>query len=257
MADSPDMRHGQTAGQPGRLRARFRRRHRGDGGVAMIEAALVVPVFILLIFGIVEFSGYVSAKTAANAAVKAGARMAVVQGNSPMADREILHRMSTEGAGLVASNDVIEEIKIWKADSVDDDPPSNCSAATFCNRYVKPNQAGGAYHYADLPLTTDTDPAKPMGPDYADCYFGATSSTDLNCTGGPYTRLDGGWPPDSRRTLEKPPGTNTCNDDSVCPPDLVGIWIKVRHQYYTQFFGSSVTVESKTISAIEPQGYDR
>ncbi len=33
--------------------------------------------------------------------------------------------------------------------------------------------------------------------------------------------------------------------------------MQVTHNYYTGFFGSQVTVTTQTISAIEPQGYDR
>lgn len=238
----------------------------------MVEAAFVTPVFIMLLFGIFEFSGFVAAATGANAAVKAGGRMATVMGDNPMADRNILNRMNREGAGLVSSRDIIEEIKIWHASGPNDSPPTTCNAASECNHYVNPNQpvgfggGGGAYKLAALPLTTDSSPAAAMGPAYAECYFGYGSGQDNGGGACPDSgRLDSGWPPKnssnpllSRRILEKSPDhVGSCANRQCDTTDLVGIWIKVRHDYYTGFFGQSVTVTSKTVAKIEPQGYDK
>lgn len=235
----------------------------------MVEAAFITPVFVLLLFGLFEFSGYVAAATGANAAVKAGARMATIAGSDAMADRSILNRMNREGAGLVASNDVVEAIKIWDADTRGEDPPadSQCNiTGGTCNLYTNPNQgpasaSSGAYILAALPLTGDSDPTAIMAPNYADCYFGYGWGLDADASGTnclESDRLDQGWPTKDRRILEKSP-----NHKGACPgrqcdtTDMVGIWIKVRHEYYTGFFGKSVTVTSKTIAKIEPQGYDK
>lgn len=221
----------------------------------MVEAAFVTPVLMLLLFAIFEFSGYIAATTGAGAAVKAGSRMAVVMGNDPMADRNILNRINVEATGLTAGDNTIEEIKIWRATSIDQDPPAACNAASQCNDYVNPDYLGGAIRFAKLPLTSDSTPPATMGTGYADCYFGATTTTSTGCDGK--AKLDANWPPTTRRTLTPPPGQTTCNDATQCPVDLVGIWIKARHSYYTGLFGSSVTVQAKTIAAIEPQGYDK
>jgi hypothetical protein len=225
----------------------------------MVEAAFVTPVFVVLLFGLFEFSGYVSAASGANAAVKAGSRMATIAGSDAMADRSILNRMNREGAGLVASNDIIEEIKIWHAASRDSDPPATCDAASQCDHYVDPNQAGGAYHKAALPLTTDEDPTAAMSPGYADCYFGYGWGVAADTSGClEANRLDKGWPTKDRRILEKSPNhLGTCVDRQCDTTDLVGIWIKVRHVYYTGIFGKNVTVTAKTVAKIEPQGYDK
>lgn len=264
-ADRPNMHDVRTPGILTTIRERVRDRRGDDRGATMIEAAFVTPVFIMLLFGIFEFSGYVAAQTGANAAVKAGARMATVAGDNPMADRSILNRMSREGAGLVASNDVVLQIKIWHASSPQDNPPATCNAASQCNLYVDPNQSGGAYNLASLPLTTDSSPTATMSPSYSDCYFGYASgqSTAGGCSES--GRLDSGWPPTnlanpnlSRRILEKSPNhAGACTNRQCDTTDLVGIWIQVRHDYYTGFFGHSVTVTSKTVAKIEPQGYDK
>lgn len=261
MADVP------STSRAGRARRWLRRNRRDDRGATMVEAAFVTPVFVLVLFGVIEFSGYVGAATGANAAVKAGARMATVQGNNGLADMHILRRMEREGAGMVASNDVIQEIKIWHASSRDEDPPETCNASTECNHYQDPNQPGGAYELAGLKTTledSDGSGPAPMDTNHADCYFGwGTGITDAGGCSDAGTRLDGGWPAPHRRILEKNPNTSGCpsppqpSQPSQCDTtDLVGIWIKVRHDYYTGFFGQSVTVTSKTVAKIEPQGYD-
>ncbi|MBS1847686.1 MAG: pilus assembly protein [Actinobacteria bacterium] len=268
MTDNPLMRVTRRSGPLARLRERIKRRN--DRGATLVEAAFVTPVFVMMLFGIFEFSGYVSAVTGANAATKAGARMATVMGNDPMADRAILKRMSIEGAGLVSSNDVILQIKIWKASGPNDSAPATCNAASLCNLYLNPNQTGGAYSKARLPLTTDppnsiNSPAT-MSPSYAQCYFGYGSpgmdNPGLGCPDS--SRLDKGWPPGTRRVLIKNPNNPTCpNPPTVGQPvtcnmsDYVGIWVQVRHRYYTGFFGSAVTVTSQVVATIEPQGYDK
>lgn len=247
----------------GRFRAWLRRRRRDDRGVTLVEAAFITPVFMLMIFGIVEFSGYVMSRTSANAAVKAGTRASVVWGNKSMADREILKRMSQEGAGLVAGNDVIDEIKIWHADGFGDKPPEVCDESTECNWYENPNQPGGAYKLANL-MTTE-EAGQSMNRQMADCYFGFGAGLESNgseCTDEGY-REDSGWPTGDRRVLEKHPDhSGTCIDpddghDMCASTDYVGIWMKVTHHYWTGFFGNAVTFETQAISKIESQNYDR
>ena len=109
-----------------------------------------MPVFILMIFGVIEFSGVVMTKTGANSAVKSGARMAIVSGNDAMADRNILLRMAKDGSGI--SQDHIDWIKVWRASSPDASTPGTCNASTHCNFYNDPQDSTqGAFHLAKLP----------------------------------------------------------------------------------------------------------
>lgn len=248
------------------FRAVVSRRSQDERGATIVEAAFVTPVFVLLVFAIIELSGFVMARSSAGAAVKAGARMASVQGDNPMAEREILRRISQEGSGMVGSYDVIEEIKIWKAASVHDDPPTTCDQAHHCNSYVTPNQVDRAFELANLPLSSDggggiLDSTK------ADCYFGAMNHTDTWCESR-RLKLDANWYPGQRRVLEKDPNhTGSCPDlvavagggtrDRCATTDLVGIWMKVHHEYYTGFFGDGPTFEVQSIAKIESQDYDR
>jgi len=236
------------------------RRRRDDRGSTLVEAAFVMPVFILMIFGIFEFSGMVMARTGAGASVKGGARMAVVAGSDAMSDQRILLRMAKDGAGV--SQDTVTRVVIWKASAAGDSPPAACLTSSvsltsdLCNVYVDPQDPStGAYTRAKLPMTPDGQTPTSANADY---YFGCDTSSGAGLVDAPH-KLDCGWEPHTRRILTQSPAY-TCvgaNDPKCRPTDLVGIYIQVDHKFYTGFFGSHALYSNKTISAIEPQGYEK
>jgi hypothetical protein len=207
--------------------------------------------------------------------------MATVQGSNPMADRAILNRMATEGAGI--SQDHIEQIIIWRVDNPanasdnQQTPPQACLDAYStssgrvdvtsspdhpCTVYNQPQDpSGGAFAKARLPLTTDETPTATLTPSYADYWFGCDSTNDSVNAGH---KLDCGWEPgeptgypEGRRDVEKSPThIGACTNRACDSTDVVGIYIWVNHSNYTSFFGASKQVKVTTFAAIEPQGYD-
>ena len=263
MTDTPKVNQPQENSpvSGGRLRARLRHRRRDDRGSTLVEAAFVMPVFILMIFGIFEFSGAIMTRTGENSAIKGGARMAVVAGNDAMADRQILLRMGKEGSGI--SQDHIDQVIIWHVTVnpatgkfTNPTPPASCPKGSGCNLYANPQTpATGAFARAALPMSVSPSLATS---DNADYYFGCDTSTPQGIIDSA-SKLDCGWEPPKRRIAERSPSyTCTSNSDAKCAAtDLVGISITVTHQYYTGFFGKQVTLTMQTIAAIEPQGYDK
>jgi hypothetical protein len=61
----------------------FRRRPRGDRGAVAVEAALVTPLILLIVFGIIEFSLLLKDAVAVTAAVRVGARTASSEPRNP------------------------------------------------------------------------------------------------------------------------------------------------------------------------------
>lgn len=86
-----------------------------DRGAVMVEMAIVVPIFILLIFGMLEFGLAFKDKLAMSHAAGRAARVAAVQGNEDAADYEILKGFSS-GLSAAASVDAVVHIDIFKAD---------------------------------------------------------------------------------------------------------------------------------------------
>lgn len=59
------------------------RRPRGDdAGVSAVEFALVVPILLVLVFGIISFGALFAQQLALNNGVRQGARLAVVEGSA-------------------------------------------------------------------------------------------------------------------------------------------------------------------------------
>jgi hypothetical protein len=58
-----------------------RRSHRRDGGAAAVEAALVLPILLILIFGIIDFGRMMNAQISLTEAAREGARAAALNAN--------------------------------------------------------------------------------------------------------------------------------------------------------------------------------
>src|SRR5215204_6217762 len=67
-----------------------RRRFHGDDGSIIAESALLVPFFVLLLFGMLEFGGAFRDYLTLSNAASTGARQAGIQGNSASADWNII-----------------------------------------------------------------------------------------------------------------------------------------------------------------------
>jgi len=118
-----------------RLRQRAARRARGERGAALVEFALLTPVFMLLIFGIIEFGfAFRSQLTVSNAVQQAG-RVAATLGNDLDMDYETLASMQQGLRSLPAGT--IKWVTIFNADA-SGNPATPCSfpgGSSNCNVY--------------------------------------------------------------------------------------------------------------------------
>jgi hypothetical protein len=97
---------------------RLRRRHalvRGDRGVSAVEAAIVVPVFLLLVVGLVEFGLAFKDQLAITSAVRAGARIASAEPRFANFATDAASQVAKEGGAVNMSN--VKELWVYKADS--------------------------------------------------------------------------------------------------------------------------------------------
>lgn len=235
---------------------RSRSRARDDRGAVVVEAAIVIPLLLALVFGMIEIGGALKAYSSTSNAVRAGGRAASVAGNEALADQYILTRVAGEAAGMSAGE--IEYVIIWNATGPGDTPPAAClnlangAGATFnqtslgvydsgtsavgaCNIYNRPDDPGAAF---DMARGDATQP-----PEY---YFG--------CAGSPFvtTKLDCNWSPTHRKVVVSPRGTPAAQQKR---PDYVGVYMKASHDYITGVLGDTLTITDSGINLLEPDSY--
>lgn len=184
----------------------------------MVEAAIVTPVFMLLIFGIFEFGFLLRNYLVVTSATTEAARAGSVFGADQDADFLVLQRLghSLGPAGLQNLDFVV----VYEASGPDDPVPPTClvasSAASSCNRYTASD------FFLPL-LDTSGDPTGNFRCD--------TSAVDRY------------WcPRDREASLSATNG-----------PDYLGIYVQYRHDYITGFFGADRQVIDQKIVRIEPE----
>jgi hypothetical protein len=105
----------------------------------MVEAAITMPVFLLLVFGAIEFSLlFRDNLTVANAA-RDGARVASAAGDDGDADYRILQTLKLSSAAITPAN--IERIVVYRASGPGVQPSAVCRTGTptagdDCNVYT-------------------------------------------------------------------------------------------------------------------------
>ena len=83
-------------------------------GAVVVELALVLPVFLLVVFGIIEFGRAMMVSHVANNAARAGARKAILEGSSNSKVEKIVKDSCTAALDL-AADDVTVTIAVSPA----------------------------------------------------------------------------------------------------------------------------------------------
>lgn len=191
----------------------------------MAEAALVSPIFILLIFGVFEFGIAYRDILAVGDATTDAVRVGAIQGpdvtpEGETADYSIVNALRDGLAGLKPAN--LQSIVVFKAadatvGSAISQVPSACKTGTSsttlkCNVY-RPTDAYVAIQDGDV--------------DYFKCLLAG----DPACGWNPTTRVDG---------------------PTTADVEFLGVYVRYKHEYVTGFFGSTFTVERASIMRLEP-----
>lgn len=195
----------------------------GQRGAGVLEAAIVAPVFFLLIFGIMEMGLLFRNYLTLGSSVTDAARTAAIRGNDADADFQILQAFRQSFAAWDLKD--FEYIVIFEADGPGAQVPASCKGV------------GGASNDADNCNRYDVaDLFRPMA-DGSDVNFGGCP-TDLDS-------LDAAWCPISRDTDL----SGTGDDAGV---DLIGIYVEAKHKYVTGFFADTGTLSYTQVIRLEP-----
>ena len=198
------------------------KRARRERGAALVEAILIFPIVIGLVFGTIEMGYAYFGKLTVERMSVAGARSGSGEANDVLSDYYILQAISKASTGM-ASND-IKNVAIYRATGPTDRVPAACKAAGVTNT----STVRGCNHYT--------------GSDFS------LTSTSFGCVGppGPTTKSDNYWCPTTRKTAL----TATYGHG---PPDYVGVWVQVTHHNLTGLFGPTFTFEFDSVIEIEPR----
>jgi Flp pilus assembly protein TadG len=191
-----------------------RQRGRGDGGAVLVEAAFVLPVFAFLVFGIIEGSLLLRDHLTIAAITGDAGRSAAIAGNESDADYRILQQIGKTSSTISSAR--IESIVVFKATQVDDTVPAGCKAGTATSAGPRPCNV-----YDGL----DLDDAAPA---------------NFTCTTPQKWRFY--CPADRQVGVNPAPG-----------PDLIGIYVRIRHDPITNFFGGTRIIERTVVFRLEPQ----
>lgn len=195
-------------------RRRVAAREWGRGAV-LVEFALVLPVVVVLVLGLLEYGNLWRQVGTLERAAQQGARAVSAQADGRFADYEGLRAVDAVTRGM--SGVEVDRVVIYRATSSDGEVPPTCLSGS---------QAGLCNHYTGSQVET----TNPVG-------FPAGSASDPTCAPGSW---DIAWCPTSR-----PRGDVN--------PIRIGVHVTVSYTPVTGILpGPTVTVERDAVFQIEP-----
>lgn len=178
----------------------------------MTEAALISPVFFMLLFGVIEMALMFQSKLTVTNAARDSARTAASAGNDVDADWRILQTIKQTYAPSI--RDDIVRIVVFKATDTSSQPTPTCAAGT----------ASSSSPQCNVYVPSDLD--RPV--------------TDFVCAAN---TLDWFWCPTT--------GTN--RDTRLSSLGYIGVYIEMKHDYVTGFFGSQRSFKETVVFRFEPR----
>ncbi len=194
-------------------------RRRNERGAVVVEAALVTPLLLLLVFGIVELSLLMKDDVALTSAVRVGGRMASANA-------------AAGPGGLNEGGDCV----------------APCSPA---NAPMMAQLAANAIQVAGTALPKDSIEELWVYKANDKGYPGSNGNTTWSC-GSNCVRYK--WI-DSKEQFRYYGGTwvsTTINACANTPPDSVGIYMKAKHNFVTGLIGDSKEIDDHSVFAVEP-----
>ncbi len=190
-------------------------RRLGESGAVLVETAVTIPVFLLLVASVMELGVMFRDYTALQGTTIEAVRAAVIAGNDFDADHRLLEVVEDVASPLPP--DSIKQVIVFRADSWDSEVPPSCLTASQntttvrCNRYLD----------TSFGLLLDR--------------FGCDDLTDL----------DQAWCPSDRVVIQAPANGG--------PPDYLGVHIVAERSTITGIFSRTQTLTSTKVLRIEPR----
>jgi Flp pilus assembly protein TadG len=194
-----------------------KRPSRRERAAIMVEAVIVFQILIVVMMGSLEFGMAWRDSTTVSTALRVSARTVATQGNEGAADYYALQALKAGLSGIPTA--AIGRIVVYNA-STNTAPDPLCLSMTAPGGQTG-SRACNVYTSASLAL--------------------ASTSFSTSATGScPATAVDRYYCPLTRDVVQ------------ATVTDYVGVYIQVRHDFVTKFFGLNLTITDKLIVQLEP-----
>lgn len=199
----------------------MRSRARRDEGATLLEAAVAIPVLVVLVLGVLDLGlAWRDSSSVANA-VRAGARVGAAAGRARLADYDLLQSVRAALAEIPGVD--VRRVVVFRSTEPDGAVPAACTAVVFSPTGTGVNGVCNVYAATDL--------GRPAG-DFSGVLGSACSPSSV----------DRFWCPLGRDTDEVGGG-----------PDYLGVWASVHYRGVTSLFPGGLTITDRTVMRLEPQ----
>ncbi|MGA9146891.1 MAG: TadE/TadG family type IV pilus assembly protein [Candidatus Nanopelagicales bacterium] len=125
-----------------------------DRGAVAVEAALIFPVLVLMLFGIVEFSLFLRDHVALSAAVRSGARTASAEPRMSTFSADAAGAVLRAGTGMPFSS--VEEMWVYESNA-GGYPTNGGSTSATTGAFTSCTDRCVVFHYSGGSFTTTSD----------------------------------------------------------------------------------------------------
>jgi Flp pilus assembly protein TadG len=208
-----------------------RRLRRGQRGAAIVEAAIVLPAVVMLLFGMLEGGLYFKDSLTVSESTKDAAHTGAMYAADSGADYWIIQAMKR-----ASLNGIVQEIIVYDAANVD---PTNSSAqAPPANCLASSTGVKVGYTDSSVYVAANGDFNHPLSD-----FTGGTFTNAMNWPGANRLQNTG----DVRYLAGN-------NQQAGNGPDFLGVWVKTTHNWATGFVATSpTTITDQAVFRIEPR----
>ncbi|MCC5951965.1 MAG: pilus assembly protein [Acidimicrobiia bacterium] len=203
------------------------RRRSDDRGSVIVEAALALPILVILMLGLLDMGFLWRQSNVTQTAAGSAGRVAATTGAYRYADFEALRAVDAALSGIGRVE--IQRVIIYNA-NFGNEPPGSCLAIAVSPTDTSTKGVGGVCNvYSQAQVQQEN----------AGVGFGSPSAVDPTCSPGSW---DSNWCPSSRNAPT--PGQQ---------PDWVGVFIELEYEPLTGALGAGEFTYSRTaVFQVEP-----
>ena len=208
----------------------------------LVEAAVVIPVLFLIVFGALEYGLLFRDSLTGSNVVRAGGRSLSAQANQTSADQAAVQALLPAAAGFSGGLSKVSRVVVYIATCANpadytSQTTSRCGGATPIRRVTEMTGSGAA-----CAQKTQLSGVSGRCNVYSGSQLAETNANDNTKWGCQASTQDRMWCP-STRIASQTTGT-----------DYVGIHIEYSHDWVTGLFGSKRDLTEDVIFRVEPQG---